>query len=105
MPLTTPLAINAKQLSKSFPSTHLDKQDNAQNTEISLFKNLDLQINKGESVAIIGPSGTGKSTLLSLLACLDTPTAGSVILSGVDLNALEQEEKAAWRAENIEIEI
>ena len=101
MPLTTPLAINAKQLSKSFPSTHLDEQDNAQNTEISLFKNLDLQINKGESVAIIGPSGTGKSTLLSLLACLDTPTAGSVILSGVDLNALEQEEKAAWRAENI----
>lgn len=92
MQATTPLAIDAKQLSKSFPSSE---------GEISLFTNLDLQINKGESVAIIGPSGTGKSTLLSLLACLDTPSHGSVTLAGVDLNTLGDEEKARWRAENI----
>lgn len=97
MQLTPPLAIDAKQLSKSFPgSTHSQTA-----TEISLFSDLNLQINTGESVAIIGPSGTGKSTLLSLLACLDTPTSGSVTLVGVDLNALEQEKKAAWRAKNI----
>ena len=101
MSSTSPLAIDAKQLSKSFPNTHLDSQTGAVNADISLFKNLNLQINKGESVAIIGPSGTGKSTLLSLLACLDTPTAGSVTLSGVDLNNLEEEQKAAWRAKNI----
>ncbi|NQZ32481.1 MAG: ABC transporter ATP-binding protein [Oceanospirillaceae bacterium] len=97
MQLTPPLAIDAKQLSKSFPGS-----TNSQTaTEISLFNDLNLQINTGESVAIIGPSGTGKSTLLSLLACLDTPTSGSVTLAGVDLNALAQEQKAAWRAKNI----
>ena len=94
-----PLAIDAQRLSKSFPSSTTGSLDG----DISLFSNLDLQINKGESVAIIGPSGTGKSTLLSLLACLDTPTSGSVTLSGVDLNALGQEQKAAWRAKNISI--
>ncbi|OUS39606.1 ABC transporter ATP-binding protein ['Osedax' symbiont bacterium Rs2_46_30_T18] len=92
MQLTTPLAIDAQRLSKSFPSN---------DGEISLFENLNLQINKGESVAIIGPSGTGKSTLLSLLACLDTPTDGTVSLSGVDLNSLEQQQKAQWRSKNI----
>lgn len=92
MQATTPLAIDARQLSKSFSSADGD---------ISLFTNLDLQINKGESVAIIGPSGTGKSTLLSLLACLDTPSHGTVALSGVDLNTLGEEEKALWRAKNI----
>ena len=92
MQLTTPLAIDAQRLSKSFSST---------DGEISLFKDLNLQIHKGESVAIIGPSGTGKSTLLSLLACLDTPTAGTVSLGGVDLNSMEQQQKAQWRSKNI----
>ncbi|MFT5706347.1 MAG: putative ABC transport system ATP-binding protein [Oceanospirillaceae bacterium] len=97
MQLTTPLAIDAQQLSKSFPHTSATGTEDS----ISLFKDLNLQINKGESVAIIGPSGTGKSTLLSLLACLDTPSSGLVTLSGVDLNSLEPEKKAAWRAKNI----
>ncbi|MCJ8297860.1 MAG: ABC transporter ATP-binding protein [Pseudomonadales bacterium] len=92
MQLTTHLAIDAQRLSKSFPST---------DGEISLFKDLNLQIHKGESVAIIGPSGTGKSTLLSLLACLDTPTDGTVSLGGVDLNSMEQQQKAQWRSKNI----
>ncbi len=97
MPFTTSLAIDAKQLSKSFPNS----LGNGQEDDILLFKNLNVQINKGESVAIIGASGTGKSTLLSLLACLDTPTSGSVLLSGTDLNSLKAEQKAAWRAHNI----
>jgi putative ABC transport system ATP-binding protein len=107
MQLKTSLAIDAQQLSKSFPnkSAHTNStktaRDANQTAEISLFKNLDLQINKGESVAIIGPSGTGKSTLLSLLAGLDAPTAGKVTLSGIDLNSLGEAEKAAWRAKNI----
>ncbi|MCJ8340686.1 MAG: ABC transporter ATP-binding protein [Pseudomonadales bacterium] len=92
MQLTTPLAIDAQRLSKSFSST---------DGEISLFKDLNLQIHKGESVAIIGPSGTGKSTLLSLLACLDTPTDGTVSLAGVDLNSMQQQQKAQWRSKNI----
>ncbi len=97
MQLTTPLAIDAQQLSKSFNNAGAAESD----SEISLFKDLNLQIHKGESVAIIGPSGTGKSTLLSLLACLDTPTSGTVTLSGTDLNKLDPQQKAAWRAKNI----
>ncbi len=92
MPLKTPFAIDAQHLSKSFPST---------NGDISLFQDLDMQIEKGQSVAIIGPSGTGKSTLLSLLAGLDTPSSGTVTLSGIALNELAEEQKAAWRAKNI----
>jgi len=97
MQATPPFAIDAQRLSKSFPQSTASNQD----SEISLFADLNLQINKGESVAIIGPSGTGKSTLLSLLACLDTPTSGSVALTGVDLNSLDAEQKAQWRAKNI----
>ncbi|WP_458576293.1 ABC transporter ATP-binding protein [Aliamphritea spongicola] len=56
---------------------------------------------QGERVAILGASGSGKSTLLSLLACLDTPSAGTISLAGTDLNTLDNEAKARWRAENI----
>ena len=107
MQLNTPLAIDAQKLSKSFPNssahsaTSKTANDANQATEISLFTDLDLQINKGQSVAIIGPSGTGKSTLLSLLAGLDAPSAGKVSLSGIDLNSLNEADKAAWRAKNI----
>lgn len=64
---------------------------------ISLFENLDLSIDAGDSWAILGTSGSGKSTLLGLLAGLDLPSAGRVILSGEDLTALDEDERAARR--------
>ena len=86
------LAIDARQLAKTFTSSE---------GAITLFSELDLQIRQGERVAILGASGSGKSTLLSLLACLDTPSAGTISLAGTDLNTLDNEAKARWRAENI----
>ncbi len=65
---------------------------------ISLFENLDLSIPAGDAVAILGASGCGKSTLLGLLAGLDQPTAGRVILAGDDLSRLDEDERARRRA-------
>jgi putative ABC transport system ATP-binding protein len=66
-----------------------------------LFTDLSLQLAAGELVAIMGESGVGKSTLLNLVAGLDTPDAGSVRLDGADLAALDEDRRAALRARRI----
>jgi putative ABC transport system ATP-binding protein len=58
---------------------------------------MDVEINAGESVAVVGPSGSGKTTLLGILAGLDLPTAGVVVLDGHALTALDEEERAQLR--------
>ena len=64
-----------------------------------ILKGINLEIKKSESVAIVGASGSGKTTLLSLLAGLDTPTEGDIFLRDYELTALDEEERAAVRAE------
>lgn len=76
--------------------TFADHQHN-----LTIFNDLSLQIRAGESVAIIGPSGTGKSTLLSLLAGLDQPTAGTVELLGQPLQSMSEHTRAELRARHI----
>jgi len=65
---------------------------------LDILSAIDMQVNAGEAVAILGPSGSGKSTLLGLLAGLDQPSAGGVSLLGRDLNALDEDQRAALRA-------
>jgi ABC-type lipoprotein export system ATPase subunit len=60
-----------------------------------------LQVNAGESVAIVGPSGSGKSTLLQIAGGLDRPTSGEVLLAGQDLNRLNDDQLAAVRNRQI----
>lgn len=66
---------------------------------LQILKGINLEINKGQSVAIIGASGSGKSTLLGILAGLDTPTSGNVLLNGENISKADEESKAKLRAE------
>lgn len=68
---------------------------------LTIVRELSLEIAAGESVAIVGPSGAGKSTLLALLAGLDTPTSGRVLLAGENLTALDEDGRARLRAERV----
>jgi len=66
-------------------------------TAIEVIKHVDLAIHPGEVVAIVGASGTGKSTLLNLLGTLDTPTSGEVVFEGKDLFAGDERGRALFR--------
>ncbi len=70
---------------------------------ITLFKNFNLKIKEGELVALVGPSGSGKSSLLYLLALLDNPTNGKIILNNIDTNKLTNIKKDEIRRKNISI--
>jgi lipoprotein-releasing system ATP-binding protein len=65
--------------------------------EITVLRGLDLTVNAGDEIAIVGESGTGKSTLLHILGSLETPTAGKVFFEGEDLFALDEPALAQFR--------
>ena len=65
--------------------------------DLVILRDIDLEVTQGEAVAVVGASGSGKSTLLALLAGLDTPSAGSVRLDGVDLFSLDEDRRAELR--------
>ncbi len=68
---------------------------------LTILHPLDLHVPTGRMTAVVGPSGSGKSTLLGLIAGLDAPTSGSVVLDGVDVTALDEDRLAALRGEKI----
>ncbi len=68
---------------------------------VDILKGIDLEIPKGQFAAIMGPSGSGKSTLLGLLAGLDSPTSGQVILDGEDITNLTEDRLALLRGRKI----
>jgi putative ABC transport system ATP-binding protein len=68
---------------------------------LAALKNVSFQVEPGETVAIVGPSGSGKTTLLGLLAGLDRPSGGRVLLDGTDLGALSEDQRARLRREKI----
>jgi lipoprotein-releasing system ATP-binding protein len=80
--------IEAKNIHKSFET-------------LEVLKGVDLSIQKGEIVSIVGPSGAGKTTLLQIIGTLDKPNSGSVKLNGVDVNTLNEKELSAFRNKHI----
>ena len=76
--------IKLLKISKKFTGTFKD---------ITVFKNINLKINKGELVSLTGPSGSGKSTLLHIIALLDQPTAGEVFFKKKNFSKSEDKEK------------
>ena len=68
---------------------------------IPVLVDLDLDIGGGEFVALMGPSGSGKSTLLNLIAGIDKPSSGRILVAGVDIATLSEAELADWRAAHV----
>jgi putative ABC transport system ATP-binding protein len=69
--------------------------------DIAVLRNLNLAIPRGDFLALMGPSGSGKSTLLNLIAGLDRPTSGEIVVDGQHIDKLSRRELAHWRASNI----
>jgi putative ABC transport system ATP-binding protein len=69
--------------------------------EIVVLDGLSLQVPEGEFVALMGPSGSGKTTLLNLIAGIDRPTSGKVVVAGTDVGALSEGALARWRSRNV----
>lgn len=68
---------------------------------LQILEDINLTISRGEAVAVVGVSGSGKSTLLGLMAGLDTPSSGRVILNGTDLNTLDEDGRARLRGQKV----
>ena len=69
--------------------------------QLSILKGINLEIKKSESVAIVGASGSGKTTVLSLLAGLDNPTQGEIFLGGDEITAMDEEQRAHTRGDKV----
>ena len=79
----------------------LSKEVSSPEGSLTILDDVSFTIRKGESVAVVGPSGAGKSTLLALLAGLDLPTRGHVVLDGANLSDLDEDGRARVRADSV----
>ena len=84
--------IEVQNLSKSYRRDSL---------EIPVLRGISLNLAEGEFVAFMGPSGSGKTTLLNLIAGIDKPTEGRILIAGVDVTELTETELAVWRSRNV----
>jgi putative ABC transport system ATP-binding protein len=80
---------------------NISKQVSSPEGSLTILSGVSFRVNPGESVAVVGPSGAGKSTLLALLAGLDLPTEGHVVLNGANLGKLDEDGRARVRAESV----
>lgn len=64
------------------------------------LKNINLSVNEGEFISIMGPSGSGKSTLLKLASTIEKPSAGSILINGIDVKKISEEERRKFRRKN-----
>ena len=70
-------------------------------SEITVLDGINLTVPTGEFLALMGPSGSGKTTLLNLIAGIDRPTSGEVVVAGTDVGRLSESELAKWRSHNV----
>jgi putative ABC transport system ATP-binding protein len=69
--------------------------------EIPVLNNISINVEQGEFLALMGPSGSGKTTLLNLIAGIDKPSNGNIIVNGTDISSLGESSLAKWRANNV----
>jgi putative ABC transport system ATP-binding protein len=92
MQTSTSEALSAIDVSKSLLLGH---------DQVEILKDIRLRVDHGEFVAIVGPSGSGKSTLLGIIAGLDTPTSGRVLIDGIDVTRMREAQLAGVRNQKI----
>jgi putative ABC transport system ATP-binding protein len=81
--------------------TNVSKTYMLEAEKVNALRNINLEVKRGDFMAIMGPSGSGKSTLLHLVGCLDRPTTGKVVLNGTDISTLNDEKLARLRGREI----
>ncbi|MEY3312773.1 MAG: ABC transporter ATP-binding protein [Ignavibacteria bacterium] len=81
--------------------SHLTKTYKRDKQEITVLKDVSLDIAQGDFVALMGPSGSGKTTLLNIIAGIDRPTNGEVMIDGTNIGVLSETELAKWRSRHI----
>jgi putative ABC transport system ATP-binding protein len=86
--------VSLKKLFKSFP---------VGNDEVTVLQDISLDIHQGEFVSIVGPSGNGKSTLLNMITGIDRPSQGEVIVTGRAVHAMNENQLAKWRGQEVGI--
>jgi putative ABC transport system ATP-binding protein len=80
---------------------NVEKEYDLESCKLQVLKSINLGIKRSEMVSIMGPSGSGKSTMLHMLGCLDRPTRGKVIIDGIDVSKLNDDDLAKIRREKI----
>ncbi len=84
--------INVQNVSKSYYRNSI---------EIPVLNNISINVEQGEFLALMGPSGSGKTTLLNLIAGIDKPSNGNIVINGTNIAALGESALAKWRANNV----
>lgn len=84
--------INLVQVTKHYKRDEID---------IPVLDNIDLEIGRGEFLGLMGPSGSGKTTLLNLIAGIDKPNRGRVVVDGKDISRMSEQQLAKWRARHV----
>src|SRR5476651_1760968 len=92
LPMLDQIVLEARNVSKTVPSPE---------GPLTILADVSLSVRTGETLAIIGASGAGKSTLLALLAGLDSPSTGRVLIAGADLTELDEDGRAALRGRHV----